>query len=70
MGNDPAVPADEEGLACPVPLVDVAAFKALVRGVGGVDEDHGHAGPAGFVDDEVCELGEGPGVECDPPPLP
>src|SRR5262249_7162024 len=25
-----------------------------------------HAGSACFVDDEVCELGEGPGVECDP----
>ncbi|MBE1612621.1 hypothetical protein HEB94_009469 [Actinopolymorpha pittospori] len=66
MGNDPAVPADEKPLVDTVAFVDVAALRALLGGVGGIDEDHGHAGPAGFVDDEVAELGEGPRVECDP----
>jgi hypothetical protein len=63
VGNDPAPPADEKPLVDTVSLVDVAALGARLRRVRGINEDQGHPGPLGLVDDEVSELGEGPGVE-------
>ena len=60
VGNDPARPADEGGLVRSVAFVAVAAPRAGLGGVRGVDLDQRDTGPAGLVGQEVAELGERP----------
>ncbi|GGN93986.1 hypothetical protein GCM10011579_093040 [Streptomyces albiflavescens] len=55
VGNDPASPADEKPLVDTVAFVDVAALGACLRRVGGINEDQGHPGPLGLVDEEYIE---------------
>lgn len=66
VGNDPALPADEEGLVDPVLLLDVMALGAFLAGVRRIDVHQRDACPARLVLNELPELVEGPGVERDP----
>jgi len=63
VGNDPALPADEQGLVDPVVLVDVMALGAFLAGVCRIDVHQRDACPACLVRDELSELVEGPGME-------